>query len=124
METLPNIDINIKQGNSLISRFSLDADLSKALKSIKYSIDDYRSFVNNYKNATDKEEKRGFEKLINQIKTDFRTEIGKNDPLLLKKNKLGGELYNLVNQAPVFEPTENEKKEREKKKVKPVRPPP
>ena len=118
LETLPNIDINIKQGNSLISRFSLDADLSKALKSIKYSIDDYRSFVNNYKNATDKEEKRGFEKLINQIKTDFRTEIGKNDPLLLKKNKLGGELYNLVNQAPVFEPTENEKKEREKKKVK------
>ena len=118
LETLPNIDINIKQGNSLISRFSLDADLSKALKSIKYSIDDYRSFVSNYKNATDKEEKRGFEKLINQIKSDFRTEIGKNDPLISKKNKLGGELYNLVNQAPVFEPTENEKKEREKKKVK------
>jgi type II restriction/modification system DNA methylase subunit YeeA len=116
LETLPNIDINIKQGNSLISRFALDADLSKALKSIKYSIDDYRSFVNNYKNATDKEEKRGFEKLINQIKTDFRTEIGKNDPLLLKKNKLGGELYNLLNQASVFEPNEKEKKERNKRK--------
>jgi hypothetical protein len=116
LETLPNIDINIKQGNSLISRFSLDADLSKALKSIKYTIDDYRSFVNNYKNATDKEEKRGFEKLINQIKTDFRTEIGKNDPLLLKKNKLGGELYNLLNQANVFEPNEKEKKERNKRK--------
>jgi type II restriction/modification system DNA methylase subunit YeeA len=116
LETLPNIDINIKQGNSLISRFSLDADLSKALKSIKYSIDDYRSFVNNYKNATDKEEKRGFEKLINQIKTDFRTEIGKNDPLLMKKNKLGGELYNLLNQASVFEPSEKEKKERNKRK--------
>lgn len=118
LETLPNIDINIKQGNSLISRFALDADLSKALKSIKYSIDDYRSFVNSYKNATDKEEKRGFEKLINQIKTNFRTEIGKNDPLLIKKNKLGGELYNLLNQAHVFEPTEKEKKEREKKKEK------
>ncbi len=116
LETLPNIDINIKQGNSLISRFALDADLSKALKSIKYGIDDYRSFVNSYKNASDKEEKRGFEKLINQIKTDFRTEIGKNDPLLLKKNKLGGELYNLLNQASVFEPSEKEKKERNKRK--------
>ena len=30
LETLPNIDINIKCGNSLISRFDLDADLSKA----------------------------------------------------------------------------------------------
>ena len=34
LETLPNIDINIKCGNSLLSRFPLDADLSKALKSI------------------------------------------------------------------------------------------
>ena len=117
LETLPNIDINIKQGNSLISRFPLGADLSKALKSIKYSIDDYRGFVNDYKNATDKEAKRGFEKLINQIKTDFRTEIGKNDPLLIRKNKLGGDLYNLLNQVQVFEPSEKEKKERDKKKV-------
>lgn len=118
LETLPNIDINIKQGNSLISRFPLDADLSKALKSVKYSIDDYRAFVNNYKNATDKEEKRGFEKLIDQIKSDFRTEIGKNDPKVIRKNKLGGELYNLLNQAQVFEPTEKEKQVAEKKKDK------
>lgn len=118
LETLPNIDINIKQGNSLISRFPLDADLSKALKSIKYNIDDYRAFVNNYKNATDKEAKRGLEVLINQIKSDFRTEIGKNDPKLQKKNKLGGELFNLLNQVHVFEPTEKEKKGREEKKKK------
>jgi len=38
LETLPNIDINIKCGNSLLSRFPLDADLSKALKSIKYDV--------------------------------------------------------------------------------------
>lgn len=118
LETLPNIDINIKQGNSLISRFPLDADLSKALKSIKYNIDDYRSFVNSYKNATDKEAKRGFEKLIEQIKKDFRTEIGKNDPKVQQLNKKSGELYNLLNQAQVFEPTEKEKKEQAKKKEK------
>ena len=118
LETLPNIDINIKQGNSLISRFSLDADLSKALKSIKYSIEDYRGFVNDYKNATDKETKRGFEKLIEQIKKDFRTEIGKNDPKVQLLSKKSGELYNLLNQARVFEPTEKEKKEQSKKKEK------
>ena len=118
LETLPNIDINIKQGNSLISRFPLDADLSKSLKSIKYSIDDYRAFVNNYKNATEKEVKRGFEKLIEQIKKDFRTEIGKNDPKVMLMSKRSGELYNLLNQARVFEPTEKEKKEHQKKKEK------
>ncbi len=118
LETLPNIDINIKQGNSLISRFALDADLGKVLKSIKYSIDDYRAFVNNYKNATDKDEKRGFEALIEQIKKDFRTEIGKNDPKVMLMNKRSGELFNLLNQARVFEPSEKEKKEREKKKEK------
>ena len=118
LETLPNIDINIKQGDSLISRFPLDADLSKALKSIKYSINDYRAFVNNYKNATDKDEKRGFEKLIDQIKGDFRSEIGKSDPKLIRKNKLGGELYNLLNQVDVFEPSEKEKKDRGLKKKK------
>lgn len=49
LETLPNIDINIKCGNSLLSRFPLDADLTKALKSIKYDIKAYRGFVNDYK---------------------------------------------------------------------------
>jgi len=38
LETLPNIDINIKCGNSLISRFSLDSDLRQALNKSKYSI--------------------------------------------------------------------------------------
>jgi hypothetical protein len=118
LETLPNIDINIKQGNSLISRFPLDADLSKALKSIKYGISDYLAFVNSYKNATDKEEKRGFEKLIEQIKMDFRTEIHKRDPKVLLMNKRSGELYNLLNQAQMFDLGEKEKKEQEKKKEK------
>jgi hypothetical protein len=36
LETLPNIDINIKCGNSLIARFGLDADLKEALKTISH----------------------------------------------------------------------------------------
>ena len=34
LQTLPNIDINIKCGNSLISRFALDADITSALKTL------------------------------------------------------------------------------------------
>jgi adenine-specific DNA-methyltransferase len=75
LETLPNIDINIKCGNSLISRFAIDADLSQALKKSKWSIDSYRKAVDTYRNAESKEQKREMEKLITDIKSDFRSEI-------------------------------------------------
>lgn len=94
LETLPNIDINIKCGNSLLSRFALNADLSKALKSVKYNINTYRGYVNVYKNEKNRETKRGLEKLIAEIKTNFRTEIAKySDPRILKLQKLGAELF-------------------------------
>ncbi|WBL27252.1 type IIG restriction enzyme/methyltransferase [Zunongwangia sp. HGR-M22] len=75
LETLPNIDINIKCGNSLISRFELDADLKKALKSSKWTIDSYKIAVDTYRNAQSKEQKREMERLISDIKNDFETNI-------------------------------------------------
>jgi len=75
LETLPNIDINIKWGNSLISRFAIDADLGNALKSNKWTIDSYRVAVDTYRNAQSKEVKREMEKLIATIKSDFKSNI-------------------------------------------------
>lgn len=75
LETLPNIDINIKCGNSLISRFGLDADLSEALEKSKLSIKEYRVAVDTYRNAENKEQKREMERLINEIKNGFQTNI-------------------------------------------------
>ena len=118
LETLPNIDINIKCGNSLLSRFPLDADLSKALKSIKYNIETYRGFVNDYKNELNRDVKRGLLKIIDTIKSDFRTEIFNNDPKVIRLSKLGGELYNLFNQNRIFELNKAEQKAREQKKEK------
>jgi Alw26I/Eco31I/Esp3I family type II restriction m6 adenine DNA methyltransferase len=77
LETLPNIDINIKCGNSLISRFALDANLKPALKKSNFTITAYRSAVQTYRQAQSKEEKREMEKLISTIKNDFQTEIGR-----------------------------------------------
>jgi len=78
LETLPNIDINIKCGNSLVSRFAIDADLKQALKKSKWSIDSYRIAVATYREAQNKEQKREMERLISIIKSDFRTNI--DDP--------------------------------------------
>ncbi len=97
LETLPNIDINIKQGNSLISRFPLDADLSKALRKSKWTIDTYKIAIHNYHHATSKEEKREVEKLIETIKANFETEIANySDPRKKRIAKLGEQLYKLT----------------------------
>lgn len=88
LETLPNIDINIKTGNSLVSRFALDADLKQALRKSKFSIDAYRIAVATYRNAESKEQKREMERLIAHIKSDFRSEIAANDPKIKRLQKL------------------------------------
>jgi hypothetical protein len=109
LETLPNIDINIKCGNSLISRFELDADLKKALKNSKWTIDSYKIAVDTYRNAKNKAQKRAMEKLIADIKNDFRSEISLNDPKVKKFNKLQGEIFGMTNQTQMFELTKREK---------------
>jgi len=115
LETLPNIDINIKNGNSLISRFALDSDLKTALKKSKISIEDYKNAVSNYRNATTKEQKWDLEKLIENIKTNFRTEISQNDSKIRELNKWRTEHFNKYQTEQLFE-TELTKAEQKYKK--------
>jgi len=107
LETLPNIDINIKCGNSLISRYALDADIKQALKKGKWSIESYRLAVMTYRNAENKDQKREMTSLINKIKNDFQTEIGRNDPRIRRLDKLANDLYHRFTGNFLFEP-ENE----------------
>lgn len=115
LETLPNIDINIKCGNSLVSRFAMDADLKQALKKSKWTIDRYRLAVDTYRNAESKEQKREMEKLISEIKSDFRSEISLNDPKIKKLQKISDELFQVTNQQQLFEMTKKEKNDWNKK---------
>jgi len=93
LETLPNIDINIKTGNSLISRFPLDSDLSVALKKSKLSIEEYKITVQSYKNSDNREVKRGLVRLINKIKSTFSTDISSNNPKRKRLEMLEMEYY-------------------------------
>ena len=107
LETLPNIDINIKRGNSLVSRFAIDADLKQALKKSKWTINSYRKAVDTYRNAESKEQKWEME-LIADIKTDFRSEILLNDPKVKKYRKLSNELLKFDHYE-IFERSKKEK---------------
>lgn len=107
LETLPNIDINIKCGNSLVSRYPLDVDLRAVLKAKKYSVDSYRLAVQTYKHAASKEQKREMERLILLIKQELTSEIRRNDPLKTRLDKLAHELYNRFTGNFLFEPAES-----------------
>lgn len=112
LETLPNIDINIKCGNSIISRFPLNEDLGPALKKSKITIKSYKQAVQNYRHAQTKEEKREMENLIAKIKSDFKTEISNNSVLVKRLSATRGDLEKILNQNSLFELTKAEKKAR------------
>ena len=74
LETLPNIDINIKTGNSLISRFSLGNGqnlLPKDRLFVKKLIDDYKIQVFAYKSVKNSRAKQAIRKQIAHIKTEL-----------------------------------------------------
>jgi hypothetical protein len=80
LETLPNIDINIKVGNSLISRFGLSNDLQVFSRKSRLSIESYKDAVRVYRNAEDKSQKREMERLIEEIKGSFRQTLQGDNP--------------------------------------------
>ena len=96
LETLPNIDINIKVGNSLIHRFDFKQDISEILKKANVSINQYKDAVNRYKNAHSKNEKRELEEMISTIKSTLRTYISMDDPKISRKIHLERELNDLL----------------------------
>lgn len=96
LETLPNIDINIKVGNSLVHRFDLKQDISEILKKNDISISQYKDAVTRYKNAHSKDEKRELEEMLSTIKSNLRTQISQNDPRVLRKTQLERELNDLI----------------------------
>ena len=114
LETLPNIDINIKCGNSLLHRFDLTDSIKSVLKETGISISQYRNAVSKYKNAQDKAEKWELDSMIAEIKSKLTTEIGAKDPKKLRLNKRRAELVNLL--APqLFEMSKKEQKDWQKR---------
>ncbi|WP_442787250.1 DUF7149 domain-containing protein [Flavobacterium suncheonense] len=117
LETLPNIDINIKCGNSLISRFGLDADLKTALKKSKLTIDTYKKAVDQYRNAESKEQKRDLEQLIAEIKTNFRSEISQSSKEIKELQKLKYEYNIKYESVQLFETNLNKAEQKAKKEL-------
>lgn len=68
LQTLPNIDINIKCGNSLVMKYALNAPINHVLRGAKVTIPEYKKHVFDYKNSPSKENKHKVEQDIIKIK--------------------------------------------------------
>ena len=95
LETLPNIDINIKCGNSLISRFKLDADLSDVFRSKRFSHQVYLITVEAYKSAKDKAAKDELKIFLSDIKKEFLSTVLNKHPYQKELSKLRADLVAL-----------------------------
>lgn len=94
LQTLPNIDINIKCGNSLISRFNLADDLKDAFnnKDLNYTFLDYKNAVAEYKETNSKDRKREVLQIIDEVKNNFTSTL--DNAFLVTFEKAQGKLIN------------------------------
>jgi adenine-specific DNA-methyltransferase len=69
--TLPNIDINIKIGNSLLHKFDIQDDLDKRFSDLK----NYTQLVSEYKGTNEKHKKQELANQIDEIKQRFLSSI-------------------------------------------------
>ncbi|MBM2815363.1 MAG: type restriction endonuclease [Ignavibacteria bacterium] len=120
LETLPNIDINIKCGNSLISRYSLD-DKSINIRDSKI-IPQYKDAVRRYKNEKNREKKKKIVDEIQNCKDNLKGMTVEKSLKAFKLMDLKNELKSKNEQDAMFvaEMSKKEKHsfENDKKKLK------
>jgi adenine-specific DNA-methyltransferase len=95
LQTLPNIDINIKTGNSLVSKYPLDMDMRPVLQRRNWSINQYKNSIHSYQNARNKEEKRDLETMIHDMKSEFITSLDDSHPDEVALRRVKSELNQL-----------------------------
>lgn len=100
-EKLPNIDINIRRGNSLVSRFPLDAPFDKA--GLERKLNDYRALVDTYKHGAEGSRKRNLREQLAYIRNELVQQLpDEAKPLRDRLRKLEVELYQRYETGTLF----------------------
>ena len=115
LQTLPNIDINIKCGNSLLNRHSLDTDIRQVLASTNLTIAKYKQDVTNYKRTADKKAKAQLKKDIEIIKAHLNKGLSEKTPAYRNWLSVAKELNDLRLNSKLFGDAKNKKGQYAKK---------
>ncbi len=108
LQTLPNIDINIKCGNSLVMKYSLNSPIDHVLRGANITIADYKNHVSEYKNSPSKDNKHFVEQDITMIKKKLDEGYLKESEEYKKWVKVSAEI--LMRDRSLFPPEEEETK--------------
>lgn len=103
LQTLPNLDINIKQGDSLLNRFKLNTSLTNVFAGTKITISGYKALVAEYKATADKEVKHEIEDKINTVKRHINGRLISTEDLNRKLAKKGLSMLDLQGQINFFQ---------------------
>ena len=95
--TLPNIDINIKCGDSMVHRKSLSDDLRVEMARARMTFQEYKQLVADYKNIHDKQVRKEKEAKLDELKQNILYIIKNNDELYKKRNKAQAEWNDRTN---------------------------
>ena len=96
LRTLPNIDINIKLGNSVLMRYGLSEGIDTVMGRNGYTVKQYQGFVSDYQEARDRESRKGFQKLIEQIEEGFTKNLDSKDPNKLELGRLAAKYQQIT----------------------------
>lgn len=118
LETLPNIDINIKCGNSILNQHPLDSDIRQVLASTGLEIKKYKEDVADYKRMANKEAKARLKHDIDIIKSYLKKGLSENSPTYKKWVSVAKELGDMRLQGSLFGDADNKKSQFAKKIAK------
>lgn len=118
LQTLPNIDINIKCGNSILSQYPLNSDIRKMLAKTTFTITKYKQDVANYKHTADKKAKAQFKRDIEIIKANLTSRLRKNTPTYKNWLAVAKEMNDLQMKSSLFGDAKNKRGQYAKKLAK------
>lgn len=117
LQTLPNIDINIKTGNSLISKFALKDNVFERITGFQKKLQEYKNWVHIYKNTNDKKAKNVLKNNLKLFKDEFKLADLRVTKLQNDLRKLNGEFYDKYQTYQVFTSVLTDKEQKAKEKL-------
>lgn len=109
LRTMPNLEMNIKTGNSVVSKYGLDSNLGDVTEHTDYNVTEFKNLVQKYRDTDNKSIKKEIEKSINEFKSQIVSHIldkGEYTNLI----NLSQKRYELKNGINLFESSNNRKK--------------
>ncbi|MDJ0367752.1 TaqI-like C-terminal specificity domain-containing protein [Hymenobacter sp. H14-R3] len=84
LETLPNLDLNVRTGNSLVSRHALGAPLGQVFRTAGITVERYKSLVHEYFGASGQVARQQLDTTLAELKANVARRISQADPFAKK----------------------------------------